>query len=579
MASSYDKTPVCDSGFSEAACTAGWDFIVARISPFLKEDCTLCIETYPGVLESEIEFEFVHRLRPSIIVRASEAYQDSSHIEAAFSEELTDDPVFGRISQATIQDFFDPELFLRAQQKVRNSPGTKLVIGTGATLIASNADCTLYADMARWEIQLRQRRSLVGNLGIDNLRARASEKYKRAYFLDWRVADRLKTQALPIADFILDTNQTDRPLMIARADFQAALARVVQSPLRLVPFFDPGPWGGQWMKEKFDLPPEQPNYAWCFDCVPEENSLLLGFGNHRFEIPAIDLVLFQSDTLLGNEIQAKFGKEFPIRFDLLDTMGGGNLSFQVHPLTEYIQKNFSMEYTQDESYYMLDAGQNAAVYLGLRENVSPEQFEAGLRRAQTGEIEFPVDDFANRIPAHKHDHFLIPAGTPHCSGANCMVLEISATPYIFTFKLWDWGRLGLDGRPRPIHIDHGMRNMQWNRSTEWTHRELVNAVETVAQHDGWHEEKTGLHALEFIETRRYWFQDVVPLSTNGTVNVLNLVEGESAIVASPTDRFAPFTIHYAETFVVPACVGEYTIRPGVNKERCGLIRAYVAEQT
>ena len=234
-----------------------------------------------------------------------------------------------------------------------------------------------------------------------------------------------------------------------------------------------------------------------------------------------------------------------------------------------------MAYTQDESYYMLDAGADAAVHLGLKEDVSPSRFEADLSRAQGGEIAFPVGDYANRIPARKHDHFLIPAGTPHCSGANCMVLEISATPYIFTFKLWDWGRPGLDGGPRPIHIDHGVRNIQWNRDSEWVRRELVNAVEIIAQNDSWYEERTGLHELEFIETRRYWFEGTVPLSTDGTVNVLNLIEGEAAIVESPTDRFAPFTVHYAETFLVPALIGRYTIRPLESGTRCGVIRAYV----
>lgn len=54
-----------------------------------------------------------------------------------------------------------------------------------------------------------------------------------------------------------------------------------------------------------------------------------------------------------------------------------------------------------------------------------------------------------------------------------MVLEISATPYIFTFKLWDWGRLGMDGLPRPIHLDHGMKNIQWNRDTKWVYDNIV----------------------------------------------------------------------------------------------------------
>ena len=144
--------------------------------------------------------------------------------------------------------------------------------------------------------------------------------------------------------------------MIAGDDFRRGLALAVKRPFRVVPFFDPGPWGGQWMKEVCGLPAEAPNYAWCFDCVPEENSLRLGFGATRVEVPALDLVFRHPGELLGEAVHARFGDEFPIRFDFLDTMGGGNLSLQVHPLTEYIQDRFGMHYTQDESYYLLDAG-------------------------------------------------------------------------------------------------------------------------------------------------------------------------------------------------------------------------------
>ena len=82
------------------------------------------------------------------------------------------------------------------------------------------------------------------------------------------------------------------------------------------------------------------------------------------------------------------------------------------------------------------------------------------------EPQVPLHEVDGR-PARKHDHFLIPAGTIHCSGRDGVVLEISATPYIFTFKLWDWGRTGLDGRPRPIHLDHGLQNIDWSRRTRW----------------------------------------------------------------------------------------------------------------
>jgi hypothetical protein len=86
-----------------------------------------------------------------------------------------------------------------------------------------------------------------------------------------------------------------------------------------------------------------------------------------------------------------------------------------------------------------------------------------------------------------------------------MVLEISATPYIFTFKLWDWGRMGLDGKPRPINIEHGQAVIDWSRTGDWVKNELINTVQKMKGGDGWIEEKTGLHELEFIETRRHWF--------------------------------------------------------------------------
>jgi mannose-6-phosphate isomerase class I len=285
-------------------------------------------------------------------------------------------------------------------------------------------------------------------------------------------------------------------------------------------------------------------------------------------------VFDQPRALLGEAVHARFGDEFPIRFDFLDTMGGGNLSFQVHPLTEYIQQHFGMHYTQDESYYLLDAGEGASVYLGLRDGVDPAAMRRDLEAAQAGGPHFPAERYANRWPAKKHDHFLIPGGTVHCSGAESMVLEISATPYIFTFKLWDWGRQGLDGRPRPIHIEHGLANIQWDRTTEWTRRNLVNRVEPITAGPTWREERTGLHEREFIETRRHWFTGPTPHHTRGGVNVLNLVEGGEAVVESPEGAFAPFVVHYAETFIVPAAVGAYTVRPVGGGEH-GTVKAYV----
>lgn len=578
LPSNYDKYPVIPVSSDTAECARGWQEIAGRLRSWIRPGkFIVCAELYPGCFEQEIERELVQALSPTLTIRAKDCYKSPKELDALLERDLTEDPVFGRMNNYELAEFMDPGLVQQATRRIATSDGLTLVIGTGASLLTERWDLLIYADMARWEIQMRQRRSEIGNLGMENLAERASLKYKRAFFVDWRAADRQKARLMPRIDFVLDTNDRSLPKMIARSAMMRGLESAVKRPFRVVPFFDPGPWGGQWMKEVCDLPRDVQNFAWCFDCVPEENSLLLGFGDARVEIPSINLVFAHPRRLLGDAVHGRFGTEFPIRFDFLDTMDGGNLSFQVHPLTEYIYEKFGMAYTQDESYYILDAAEDGCVYLGVKEGLDREQMVSDLWRAQEGDFEFPAEKYINVWPAKKHDHFLIPAGTCHCSGKNSMVLEISATPYIFTFKMWDWGRLGLDGRPRPIHLQHGINNIQWDRTTGWVRQNLVNRIHLLEEGDGWCEERTGLHEREFIETRRHWFTKPVKHDTNGGVNVLNLCEGREAVVESPSGGFAPFVVHYAETFIIPAAVGAYTVRPfGESEgEQCATIKAFV----
>jgi mannose-6-phosphate isomerase class I len=559
----------------------GWGDIADRLRRAIAERDTtktvLVVECYTGVDEESVLREFQTRLLPDVSILAADAMLPADEIDALVRPFLGDDPVFGFLCGLTLPQFFDNRKvdWLRSQAN-GITRGLVLIVGCGASLVAE-PDILVYADLARWEGQLRYRRNETGNLGVKNQTLTASLQYKRAFFVDWRVCDRWKRPLIRRWDYLLDTHDSHKPKLADGPAVRRGLSHAVTRPFRVVPFFDPAPWGGQWMKEACDLSREVKNYGWCFDCVPEENSLLLGFGKMRFEIPSIDLVFDQPRALLGDAVHARFGDEFPIRFDFLDTIGGGNLSFQVHPLTEYIQHHFGMHYTQDESYYILDAAPGASVYLGLKEGLEPAAMLHDLEQAQAGAIPFPADKYVNRFPANKHDHFLIPAGTVHCSGAGSMVLEISATPYIFTFKMWDWGRPGLDGKPRPVHLGHGAANIQWDRTTEWVKRHLVNVIEPLRSGQGWEEERTGLHRRQFIETRRHWFTRTVEHNTAGGVHVLNLVEGEEAVVESPAGAFEPLIVHYAETFIVPAAVGSYAIRPldlGSGR-RCATVQAFV----
>lgn len=580
----YDLQPVVPVPDGADACMAGWAAVAARLSAAIEQRTArrtlLVVECYPGTSETEILAELARRLKPALAVLAADALRPPADIEALVAPYLGgNDPVFGRLSDLGLAQFFDPGLVAGLRERIAQiRAGVVLVVGCGARLLTDDG-ILVYADLARWEAQGRFRRNETGNLGAANAAASAAAKYKRAFFVDWRVADRWKQPLIAHWDFVLDTHRAGEPRLAEGGAVRRGLRHTTTRPFRVVPFFDPAPWGGQWMKGVCGLDPAAPNYGWSFDCVPEENSLLLGFGAHIVELPALDLVLFEPRSLLGARVHARFGAEFPIRFDLLDTMGGGNLSLQVHPLVAYIRQHFGLSYTQDESYYLLDAAPGAEVFLGLRDGVDPAAVACDLTQAQAGGGAFPAEQHVARWPAKKHDHFLIPAGTIHCSGANSLVLEISATPYIFTFKLWDWARPGLDGRPRPVHLEHGLANLQWNRTASWVRSNLINAVTPAGEGEGWRAERTGLHDSQFIESVRHWFTGPVPHHTRDGVQVLNLIEGEEAVVESPTGAFAPFAVHFAETFIVPAAVGAYTIRPAGPSEgrRCATIRASVRE--
>lgn len=569
--SNYDKFP---STKVEGKIWLGWGEILAQLS-----GCRVfAVDFYVGVMEDDVIAEF-RSLPCDVVIETRGLLKPEPEIRRMTERFMTDDVLFGYVTNTRIPDYFDPDKLEDARRKVAQAQGRVLVIGTGAALVTEQCeDVTLvYADMARWEIQQRFRAHKVKALGVDNREDAVSLQYKRGYFNDWRVCDIYKESLFPKVDYWLDTNKPDEPKMITRETFFEGIGRTARSPFRVVPFFDPAPWGGQWMKDVCDLDRNVSNYGWCFDCVPEENSLLFEVDGHLFEIPSVDLVLLKSTELLGAPVEARFGKDFPIRFDFLDTIGGGNLSLQVHPTTQFIRENFGMWYTQDESYYMLDAGEDAVVYLGLKTGVDKDAMIADLREAQKGNLVFDAEKYVNKIPAKKHDHFLIPGGTVHCSGAGGMVLEISSTPNIFTFKLWDWQRLGLDGKPRPINVERGKCVINWQRNTDYVHSRLRNQVTQVAAGDGWREERTGLHENEFIETRRHWFTVPVTHHTGGSVNVLNLAEGDEAVVESPTGAFEPFVVHYAETFIIPACVGEYIIRPvdATDGKQFATIKAYV----
>ncbi|MBC1531099.1 mannose-6-phosphate isomerase [Listeria booriae] len=541
-----------------------------------KEKVIIAVELYPGIRINEIKAHLIEEIPQAHVFFANEYALYGKEIREKFSMLITDDRVFGRMAALTVEDYYDKEKLEALRTDVAEvKEGIVLVYGTGASL-AAQADITVYVDVARWEIQQRMRSREQGNWNDANVDEDILRKYKRGFFLDWRAADRLKVDLFDTIDYYIDSNGEDAPRMITWRDYCTGMEQLLSGPFRLVPYFDSGVWGGQWMKEQLGLDKNKENFAWAFDGVAEENSLYLQFGDVRIETPAINMVLKYPRQLLGEEVFSRFGAELPIRFDFLDTMEGQNLSLQVHPDKEYIKKHFGMDYTQEESYYLLDAKEDALVYLGVKDDADKEALFNDLYEAQDGVTPFDADKYIATFNAKKHDHFLIPSGTIHCSGANAMVLEVSLCAYIFTFKLWDWGRLGMDGTPRPVYIDHGKKVMNWNRSEAWVKENLVNHFTVLVDEPGHKKEQTGLYEYEQIVSERDWFTDYVDYdNSEQTVNMLNLIEGEEVEVISVEGLFEPYTVHFAETFIIPAQIEKFRIRNLNVEQKVGVLRARI----
>jgi len=206
--SNYDKHPRLRVDTSSSETWVDWRAISDRLKPLtIKNPSLLCVECYPGAFERSIRQALEQGLRPAEVIYTPELFKASKEIDQMLESVLGDDPVFGRMNEITLDKFFDQSKLLRAREKAAAwRDGLLLVVGVGAALVSANPDLLVYADMARWEIQKRQRRNQIANLASENFNEVPSLKYKRAFFVDWRAADRLKKELLSRIDFFLDTN-------------------------------------------------------------------------------------------------------------------------------------------------------------------------------------------------------------------------------------------------------------------------------------------------------------------------------------------------------------------------------------
>lgn len=549
---SYNSMPYHKLG--KGKIYSGFGSLVAWII----EQKNVLIDGYGGVFFSDIQEEVQKKLEENgFSVKwhfTADYFKSESEVEKMVKPFLGGaEDVWGFKTNLNLKDFFKIDEFLGLEKD--DQADINIVIGIGAGLLNWDAP-VVYFDIPKNEIQYRMRAGSIGNLG-NNFKDKAFKMYKRFYFVDWVVLNQHKAELLEKIAIVADGQRVGRPNWLFKKDLVDGLHKLSHSVLRARPWFESGSWGGQWMKKHLQgLNIKEVNYAWSFELITPENGIVLESDGNLLEIPFDLLMTIEYKAILGEHAK-QFGSYFPIRFDFLDTFKGGNLSIQCHPSKSYIREKFGETITQDETYYILDCEPGAKVYLGFQENIDPQEFRKALELSQLKKQEILVERYVRSFPSRKHELYLIPNGTVHSSGINNMVLEISATPYIFTFKMYDWLSLDLNGEPRPINIEHAFNNLRFERKGEKVPKELIAKQVLFDRGDDWEILHLPTHKDHFYDVHRIEFDTELIIDTEDRCHVLMLVDGTSISVEIEENETNKF--HYAETFIIPAATQKYKL--------------------
>jgi mannose-6-phosphate isomerase class I len=518
---------------------------------------------------------------PATWIDTRTALKEPLLLAQELQEFLTEDPVFGRVCDRDLTLFFDArrwQTLVETVQAAFRTPvdGPIFITGPGALLspLRLYSDVALYAAVPRETIFFASEAGIGRNLGDDQDRGKWP-RYKRSFYIDWPIQDRHFFAVLSVCDFLIDMHDTARPAYVEVQLFLEGLAYAAERPFRLRSIFMPGVWGGHRLQHLIPgLPAGWPNSAWGFEVVAPENSMTFAFGDVALRVPFNLFMHFQAARILGRENHRRFGDYFPIRFDFLDTMEGTNLSLQVHPPDAYINAHFREPFAQHEMYYILETHPGAKVYLGLQEATSREAFLDDVARAQSEQLPFEISKHVNAWDAAQGDLFVIPAGTVHCSGANNLVLEISATPYIYTFKIYDYLRSDLDGKPRPISYGRAFEVIDFRRKTDWVRQNLLARPRRLAEGEGWCRLLLTDSDLEFHHVERIEMTASYADTTEfDGVHVLCVVEGHGTRVVRESDG-AALELSYAETLIIPGGCGPYRLEP-LGDAEVKVVKSYV----
>ncbi len=212
-------------------------------------------------------------------------------------------------------------------------------------------------------------------------------------------------------------------------------------PVKLLPFVSETIWGGRKLIEEYNVKTEKRNAAegWMLSCHDAGSSTV---ENGEFAGRAFAEVIKENPGLCGKNAE-KFD-DFPILIKFIDAMD--NLSVQVHPTKEYCEKTGRGQ-SKTECWYIIDCDEDAYLILGFKDKITPNEFKSAIENNT-------LTDYVSKVPVKKGDFFFIESGTLHAICKGILLAEVQESSNT-TYRIYDYNRVGNDGKPRELHVEDG----------------------------------------------------------------------------------------------------------------------------
>jgi mannose-6-phosphate isomerase len=312
----------------------------------------------------------------------------------------------------------------------------------------------------------------------------------------------------------------------------AALAAALRAPLRFTPVYKPLVWGGRRMERwRGGLPDGPVGESW--DLADHADGMSVVAEGPLAGQPLAALVAGAGPDLVGAGFA---GGPFPLMVKLIDA--AQRLSVQVHPDDALARALGVGNNGKTECWRVLADG--GAIYQGTQPGIDRPAFERALAAGE-------VAGTLNRYDPQAGDFFFLEARTVHALGEGCLVYEVQQTSNI-TFRVYDWGRVGLDGKPRPLHVRESLDTIDFARTGFGPQRPAFATDARGGQ-------TRSLCSCAYF-TLDEWRGDSFTAAASGRCAVLVCLEGEAAVETSGGE----VTLAAMQTALVPAAAGGFRVR-------------------